>query len=703
MSGSKISKTVTNRGFTIVELLIIAPIVILFLGGFITAIVNMTGDVLASRSSSALVYDIQDSLDRIEQDVKLSSTFLAINNKTPLTSPQGYNNDTTNFTNIDSVKGDMLILNSLATNGNPLLATSSLFYLDDQPNDCTSTQLNQNIPMTMNIVYFVKDGSLWRRVIAPADYNTAGCPVPPALPWQQPSCNPTFMIEQPGSSTFCAAQDAKLLESVDPEDFVIEYFNTADATTANSVASSDPDPAVRNTALQSATTVSVSLNIDKIAAGRNINQSGTIRVTRLDTNASTIAPVVTPTTPSAPTVAVSHSSPVSAVFTWPTVPGATGYTFQYRINGGSWQTAFTNQNTTTYTATADHEDIVDGRASATNSAGTSGYSSLASLTIPLWASIVLQNSWSDYDTTMASAGYTKTSSGIIMLKGSLKRTGTVVSGEVIGTLPPGYRPPYQFTFIVAITGGDTASLQIHTNGNIVAHTDFNATYSSLDRVAFLPSDTSYTWTNFSPISNGWSNRNATDDPPFSYTVDSTGRFHMRGALSPGTITDGTTIVTLPVAGQMNPKYIMAVRSGGGGLNAVNVGTSSGTTLSPRGISAGTALFPNLSYFSNSYSDWTALPLVNSWTNYDGNNTTAAYTKASDGVVSLKGLIRSGSSATATVATLPEGFRPKERVNFASVCSQAACRVNIYPSGTINLTQGSTSWSSLSGINFIAEQ
>lgn len=63
------------HGFTIVELLVIAPIVILTITAFISVIVNMTGDVLASRSSNLVAYDIQDALSRIEEDVKLSSTF----------------------------------------------------------------------------------------------------------------------------------------------------------------------------------------------------------------------------------------------------------------------------------------------------------------------------------------------------------------------------------------------------------------------------------------------------------------------------------------------------------------------------------------------------------------------------------------------------------------------------------------------------
>src|SRR6185437_11905407 len=89
-----------QKGFTIVELLVIAPIVILTIGAFVTVIVNMTGDVLAARTSTLLAYNVQNALNKINADVNLSSTFLAQTNLTegvtttiPLSAPQGYNDD----------------------------------------------------------------------------------------------------------------------------------------------------------------------------------------------------------------------------------------------------------------------------------------------------------------------------------------------------------------------------------------------------------------------------------------------------------------------------------------------------------------------------------------------------------------------------------------------------------------------------------
>lgn len=565
--------------------------------------------------------------------------------------------------------------------------------------------------MSMNIVYFVKDSSLWRRVIAPDNYNTAGCPVPPALPWQQPSCNPTFMIAQPGASTFCRTQDAKLIESVDPEDFIIEYFNAADATIANAVASSDPDPAVRNTALQSATTINAALTIDKTAAGRTISQSGAVRVTRLDINSSTIAPVVVPTTPVAPVVSSSLSQPASVVFTWPTVPGATGYSFKYNstggdCNSGSWTTAFSNQNTTTYTATGAHNSVIYGCATAANSAGTSGWSNMAFTSIPLWASPVLQNNWSDYGNGYAPAAYTKTSSGLVVLKGMVKSG----SGTIF-TLPTGYRPATSEYIMFENSSNQTMGrVDVTSSGSVAISVGSNAWYS-LDGIAFMPSGASFT--NFSTFYNSWVNYSPssgdTNWANASYLTDSAGRVITRGLVRAGNSAGGTPIANLP-AGSRPAEYLHVVNVNSNANNHISIDTS-GNILAKGGSNIYLALqaifFPSSrTTGSTCTTQWCNLTLQNSWIYYGAPYATPQYTKASDGMVHVKGLIRSGNTA-ATIATLPAEYCPTDRLLLTAQAADAWSRIDIVPQGgggcTITPSAVSATWTSLDNIKFIAEQ
>lgn len=249
----------------------------------------MTGEVLTTQGANALAYNIQDSLDRIGSDVKSSAGFLATNSISPLTSSQGYDNATAAFANVGA-NGTMLILNKIATTNNLLSSTNGIVYLQNVPNSCASTQYNQNTPLMMNVVYFVKNNTLWRRTLAPANYLTAGC----ATPWQRPSCDPTIV------GAFCQTQDERLVNNIQPGDLTVQYFSTSMATAADSVASdSAQTDAQRLAALKTDTTVAVSINTTQTVAGRNVTQSGTARATRnaifsAVASPSAIAPALSP-------------------------------------------------------------------------------------------------------------------------------------------------------------------------------------------------------------------------------------------------------------------------------------------------------------------------------------------------------------------------------------------------------------------------
>jgi hypothetical protein len=112
------------------------------------------------------------------------------------------------------------------------------------------------------------------------------------------------------------------------------------------------------------------------------------------------------------------------------------------------------------------------------------------------------------------------------------------------------------------------------------------------------------------------------------------------------------------------------------------------------------------YFPDSYTGtWNNLTLTNSWANYGGVYPTAQYTKSSDNVVTVRGLIRSGTvTANTILATLPVGFRPAERHLLAATCANANCRIDVLADGTIRGMAGmSATWSSFDRISFLAEQ
>lgn len=645
-----------------------------------------------TRGANALAYSVQDALSRIEADVKLSTTFLAKNSITPIASPQGYDNSTSDFINAGP-NGNMLILNTLATTGNPLSTSSGLVYLKDQPNACASTQVNQNTPMTMNVIYFVKDNTLWRRTVAPANYSTAGC----VVPWQQPSCSPTI------SGAFCKTQDNRLVDNVDPEDFILQYFNSAGATADDGVAvDSGQTDAQRGAALQSDTTVVASLNVDKTIAGRDINQRGAIRSTRLDVNASTIAPVVPDVVPAAPTVAgsIKPTTPTTVDFAWNSVPGATSYTLNYTLDAGGanqWVSGLINSPNTSFSVQSLHGRIVCATVSASSPAGTSPLGSMC-ITIPVWASMVFQNNWSNYHPTYTPASFTKTASGLVVLKGLIK-AGTATTGAIIAALPAGYAPSDALIF--ENTSNQTfGRIDVYPDGTVRFNIGSNAWYS-LDGISYMPAAASFNA--MSPLLNAWVATAGWSAP--AYMTDSAGRVHTKGLISSGTATNPTPVATLP-AGSRPAEYSHFTNINSNVNGHISIDTA-GNILAKGGsnsfLSLQTMFYPaGRATGTNCTTQWCNLTLLNGWLVYAG-YTAPQYTKSSDGVVMIKGLIRAGSGA---IANLPAGYCPKNQLLLTVQQNATWERLDI-TAGTgggcsiIPLTM-STAWTALDSINYLAE-
>lgn len=96
--------------------------------------------------------------------------------------------------------------------------------------------------------------------------------------------------------------------------------------------------------------------------------------------------------------------------------------------------------------------------------------------------------------------------------------------------------------------------------------------------------------------------------------------------------------------------------------------------------------------------WRNAVLINNWVRWDNTYNPAQYFKDSKGLVSLRGLVKSGAAGS-VIFTLPEGYRPNYRQLHVVCASDAVGRVDILSNGQVVHISGSTGWVSLDSISF----
>jgi len=396
--------------------------------------------------------------------------------------------------------------------------------------------------------------------------------------------------------------------------------------------------------------------------------------------------------------------------TWPQVATATSYEASYRLNGGAWSAstpAISNATRSYVVSAGNHTDTVDVQVRATNSIGSSSYT-VATLTIPLWAPLNLTSGWTDYGGGYETAAYTRTKAGFVMLKGLIKKSTAPTGGETIAVLPSDYRPAggaLLFGTSTGISGNSWGRVDVWPSGQILLSYGTNSWFS-LDSIHFISSTSSNTSTQ-PTLLNGWVNYAPPAWAPAAYTQDSSGRVTIQGLIANGTMTNDT-IIFKPPSSLAPAEYLHMATHASGAFSFIGINASPAVVA--KGTGGNTYYSINTSYLPASAKDapwnvtWTNLTLVSPWAFLGNPYATPQYTKTNDNVVQLKGLIAGGSTTyDSTLATLPAGFRPKERILTTVANSGAYSRIDILANGEIHFEGSSNGWYSLDNICFPAEQ
>lgn len=681
---STLRTKVTQAGFTLVEVMIIAPILILTIGGFVYTLSTIVADTLAIRDTNTMVYDTQGALDRIEQDARLSVQFLATSG--PLPSPQGSDGNFTGtaaFTSSSSFNGgsNALIMSTLSTNLNPLDPNRQAVYFSNQPNPCDVTQV-YNAKLLTTVIYYINNGSLYRRTYVPTWTTTAGANQVCTAPWQQDSCSPGYT-----NTTACQTSDAKIMDNV--TSLSTAYYSTPGGTTDLGASSAT-----------TASTINVTIASSKTTAGQQVSNTASVRATKLNSSGVSTNSLAFTTQPSDTSVVVGDTNITIASL----ATNSPSYAWQRSTDGGNtWSNISGATNATLTLPSVDMSwDQNKLRVIATDQFGTSTTSTTATLTVNIWGSVAYQNGWKDYTSgTYPGAQYTKTSAGLVALRG-LVAGGTATFDTTITTLPAEYRPTYRLTFYVGSYDSGNSGfgrVDVLPTGEVRFMSGTN-TWVALDSIRFISSTATCTATANSTLVNGWQNYGS-PYPPLSFCKDSSGRIEAMGLVRNGTTTFGTAMGSVPAGFQALQTLIVPAVDYTASFAAINIDSSN---IVVRGQYNSYLSNNNIYIANNGAVTWNTPTILNGMTNYGSPFSTIQYGKTSDGMVSVKGLMQGGTVANGTVVfTLPSGFRPSMRVLLPSAANGHHARIDVDPNGNVILQAGGdTVWTSFDSVNFLAD-
>lgn len=284
------SATSHSRGFTLIEVLVISPLIILLIGSIVYFLTTLTGDSLRAREKNAVAYDVQSGLDGIESFGAISTGFPATTGALPAPLGNGTGSNPTNAflttSNVD-YKSDVLIMNVMAANKNPLSPTREIVYRNTSGN-CSIVESAGSTTPTYMLVYFVRDGALWKRTVranGPSNVNICSSSTLSWV-WYRLTCTSSNV-----GTGVCVVPDEKLASGV--TNFKVTYYNSPSGNNTSSVRITPTNlvlPADANPLTSSyvANTIRVELEASRDVAGESVSYSSSTLVTSINLLASQI-------------------------------------------------------------------------------------------------------------------------------------------------------------------------------------------------------------------------------------------------------------------------------------------------------------------------------------------------------------------------------------------------------------------------------
>lgn len=169
------------NGFTLVEVLVVSPVMMLSIMLILSFMFNAFVDMSAKSAQLELDSDAQLALFTVRDDIMFANYFAG--------TVQPDANDPNKSGGWNAINDNALILSEASYTANRQSQNRELVYIKDSPNPCGSIDDGQNAFSTNTLIYFVENNTLYLRVIIPdqlnnclSTYRKQTCPASVATP-----------------------------------------------------------------------------------------------------------------------------------------------------------------------------------------------------------------------------------------------------------------------------------------------------------------------------------------------------------------------------------------------------------------------------------------------------------------------------------------------------------------------------------------
>lgn len=262
-------RRISEAGFTLVEMAIVVPILILIALSLFEALFTVVQTSTQERVEMNLAYEKNVAMNEIESDIRIAPLFVPqLDTNTAgqdanegISNPLGTGN--TWYYAGGGQDKRVLILREYSTTVNPLIAGREPVFVGSGA-ACSDPSVATNTIQTYNTIYFVQNQTLYRRrVVDPLTKD----PVCGNVQYQRTSC--------PTASASCPA-DEIIASNVTA--FNVTYYSSGDPTATPLDVYTGPSPSL----LASARSAQIDITQTRPAGGTNITSSISLRIATLN-------------------------------------------------------------------------------------------------------------------------------------------------------------------------------------------------------------------------------------------------------------------------------------------------------------------------------------------------------------------------------------------------------------------------------------